>query len=111
MDKLPYKCWKRQSWRVSIWHELEQHFGIKVTRNFNDAVSFYLAGIHLSKPFKLDTQWICPTNFYVDATNDYFLAKRNEIVPLARQIYATSNQFLISLQTIFLLNNRDASTI
>ena len=76
--------------KYKFWHELRDKFGITVTDDFQDAVSFYLSGTNLSEPFKLDVQWICATNNFVNTTNDFFYGKRNEVVPTAGKIYATT---------------------
>ena len=72
----------------TTWKEISNHFGIKITKDFNEAAEFYIDGIDLRNKFPLNIQWICATNFYVDATNDYFFEKRKNIIGSAGKIYA-----------------------
>ena len=93
---------------LKYWNDLHKYFGITITRNFDEAVTFYLDDIDMRAPFPLCVQWICATNHYVDATNEFFFAKRREYVGILGKIRAF-NEIKTELDKSDIANNLDSS--
>ena len=93
---------------LRFWKDLKNRFGIKITRCFKEAVSFYLEGIDMKKQFPLAIQWISSTNKFVDSTNEYFFCKRSEYVNAGGKIFAY-NEIKTELDKSDIANNLDDS--
>ena len=86
-----YEVANGKNGKYSTWYDVMDDCGIMVTRDFNDAVDFFICDINLEDDFPLTRQWICSTNQYVDQVNDFFHNLRKEKVGSLGKIFAKTD--------------------
>lgn len=61
-----------KSKKYETWFDLKKDFQLTITRDYKEAVNFFIEDIDIKEKFPIDRQWICATNSYVQKVNDYF---------------------------------------